>query len=262
MSSSRAWSLVLQVADSTNSEEDLVLACAELLKLGHIPESGIMKRCERILEKKTLTAQEMIYFHVAQAWSKYYEQEFTESWEILNDRVLQSPAMSSETPSKSVLLLLSQANLLRSLLTIMPEDLSGIPPSSGEFGPVQTGTKAVQQSYTAHKCYLTYIQHQEGWDFYGQEWLVLRILLTSALHLSRLFVYTGAPREARFFLKEALNTAQKHVSVLRYLISEINMLMGMLRYVSDKDAISISVLFLKYLQLGKARGKSYPVLRG
>lgn len=180
-------------------------------------DSGVLLRYQVLVDKKTLSSQEQVHFHLSLAWSKYYQHEFGECWEILQDRVFNSTVLSSSSPSKSGMLLLSQANLLLSLLVVVPVELSQID-SSGEVcetGAIQAGVKAAQNSYTAHKCYLSYAQQQSGWDFYGQEWHVLRLFLVSAVHLARLYLYTAAPREARFFLKEALNAAQKHVSVIR-----------------------------------------------
>lgn len=214
--SARAWTLLQQLAESTNSDDEYVLACSEQLKLGLTLDNDVMIRCKEAVEKKGLILQEQINFHLSLAWSRYHQQEFVECWEILQEKVLNSAALSNEAPSKSVLLLLSQASLLRSLLTIMPEELSHIPVSSGDCGPVQAGVKAAQTAYTAHKCYLSYAQQQQGWDYHGQEWNVLRQFLVSAVNLARIYLYTAAPREARFFLKEALNASQKHVSVLRY----------------------------------------------
>lgn len=161
-----------------------------------------------------MALQEQILFLLNKAWSHYFQHNFTESWRILIEQVLTSLAMKSESPSKSILLLISQANLLRSLLVVVPEELSHIPPPT-EIGCVQAGAKATQMAYTALKCYVSHAQEQRGWDFYGQEWNVLRHFLVSAISLARVYLYTAAPREARFFLKEALTAAQRHVSVLR-----------------------------------------------
>ena len=214
--SARAWQITLKLAEAVNSDEEIVLAASELLKLGWTLESAVLNRCQKLIETKALVIQEEILFHLSVAWSKYFQHKFTESWQILDEQVLRSPALCSETPSKSILLLISQANLLRSFLAVLPEDLSNIPPSS-DVGPVQAGVKAAQFGYTSLKCYVQYAQQQNGWDFYGQEWNALRHFLSAAVNVARVYLYTAAPREARFFLKEALSAAQKHVSVLRYL---------------------------------------------
>lgn len=208
------WSLTLKLADLANCDEELVLAASELLKLGSTIEIGILDRCHSLIENKTLIIQDQVHFLLSTAWSKYFQHKFTESLKILDEQVFQSSAMLVESPSKSVLLLISQANFLRCLLAVTPPNLSHIPPSD-EIGPIQAGVKAAQTAYTALKCYVSCAQQQPGLDFYGQEWNALRHFLVSAINVARIYLYTAAPREARFFLKEALNAAQKHVSVLR-----------------------------------------------
>lgn len=198
------------------SDEELLLAASELLKLGWTLETRVLDRCQELVEKKTLVTQDEIHFFLSLSWSKYFQHKFTESWQILDEKVLRSPALCSETPSKSVLLLISQGNLLRSLLSVLPEELSQISPSN-EVGPVQAGVKAAQFAYTSLKCYVQHSHQQNSWDFPGQEWNALRHFLFGAMNVARIYLYTASPREARFFLKEALNAAQKHVSVLRYL---------------------------------------------
>jgi hypothetical protein len=147
------------------------------------------------------------------AWFQYLQHNFAEAWQILDEQVLQSSSINTESPTKSILLLISQANLLRSLLAVLPEELSHIPPSD-DIGPVQAGVKAGQSAYATLRGYVGYAQ-QYGWDYYGQEWNILGNFLVAAINISRIYLYIAAPREARFFLKEALNAAQKHVSVLR-----------------------------------------------
>lgn len=212
--SARAWFLTLRLAESAKCDDELVLAASELLRLGLKIESKILVRCQELIENKAVVLQDQILFLLNKAWAQYYQHNFVESWRIIEEHVLILPAIKAESPSKSMLLLISQANLLRSLLVVVPEELSHIPPSS-EIGSVQAGVKATQTAYTALKCYVSYAQEQHGWDFYGQEWNVLRHFLLSAISLSRIYLYTAAPREARFFLKEAMNAAQRHVSVLR-----------------------------------------------
>lgn len=193
-----------------------MLAASELLKLGWTVDQAVLQRCQELIEKKVLVTQDQILFFISIAWSKYFQHKFTESWQTLDEHVLQSSTFVSESPSKSVLLLISQANLLRSLLMILPEELSHLQPCP-DVGPIQAGVKAAQTAYTALKCYVSYAQQQKGWDFYGQEWNVLRHFLVGAISVARIYLYTAAQREARFFLKEALSAAQRHASVLRYL---------------------------------------------
>ncbi|XP_057379312.1 uncharacterized protein LOC130701372 [Daphnia carinata] len=212
--SARAWFLTLRLAESAKCDDEIVLATSELLRLGLKIDSKILLRCQELIENKTVVLQDQILFLLNKAWAQYFQHNFVESWRILEEHVLKSPAIKTESPSKSILLLISQAYLLRSLLVVVPEELSHIPPSS-EIGSVQAGVKATQSAYMALKCYVSYAQEQHGWDFYGQEWNALRHFLLSAISLSRIYLYTAAPREARFFLKEALSAAQRHVSVLR-----------------------------------------------
>ena len=207
----------MQAAESANCDEEVLLACSELLKLGRTVDSAVLLRCQSLVEKTTtLAIQDQVLFHLSYAWSKYFQHDFNGCWATLQERVLNSSILTSSSPSKSSLLLLTQAHLLMSLLAVIPSELSQIDSSGDECetGAIQAGIKATQNSYTAYKCYLSYAQ-QYGWDFVGQEWHVLRQFVTSAIHLARLYLYTAAPREARFFLKEALNAAQKHVSVIR-----------------------------------------------
>lgn len=198
-------------------DEELILAASELLKLGWAIKPEILLYCHEVVEKETVIVHDQILFYIGLAWSNYFEEKFIDAWQILDDKVFKSPILTSETTSKSALLLTADASLLRALLIVMPGDLSKIPQAT-DTGPIQIATKAVQSSYSALKCYVLYAQQQNGWDFYGQEWNVLRHFLDTAIHLSRLYLYTAAPREARFYLKEALNTAQRHISVLRLLI--------------------------------------------
>lgn len=205
---------MLEWATQAKCDDEIVLAASELLKLGWTLKPEVLKHCHEVVEKEAVIVQDQVLFFISLAWSKYFDEKFTEAWEILSEKVMRSSVLISETPSKSALLLMADANLLRSLLAILPEDLSKIP-SSADTGPIQIATKAVQTGYSALKCYVLYAQQQQGWDFYGQEWNVLRNFLETAVILARLYLYTAAPREARFYLKEALNAAQKHVSVLR-----------------------------------------------
>ena len=192
-----------------------MLSASELLKLGWKVENSVLIRCKELIEKNGLVIQEQLLFHLSMAWSQYLQHNFVEAWQILDEQVLLSSTINSESPSKSILLLISQANLLRSLLAVLPEELSHIPPSE-DSGPVQAGVKAAQTAYTALKCYIAYAQQQQrGWDYYGQEWNVLGNFLVCAINIARVYLYIAAPREARFFLKEALNASQRHVSVLR-----------------------------------------------
>lgn len=71
-----------------------------------------------------------------------------------------------------------------------------------------------QSAYTGLKCYVAHAK-DASWEYHGQEWYVLDVFLTCAVHTARLHVHTSAPREARWYLKEALNAAQQHVLVLR-----------------------------------------------
>lgn len=202
----------MKIADAAKCDDELVIAASELLRLGLTVDSAIFDRCKDMVEKKQPALQEQIHFHLCLAWFFYYQQKFADCWRVLDEKVLLSPALNAESSSKSILVLIAHANVLRSLLAILPEELSEIPPS--DTGPIQAGLKAAQSSYAALKCYVGYAE-QNGWDFYGQEWHALRLFLFSAINLARLYVYIAAPREARFFLKEALNTAQRHVCVLR-----------------------------------------------
>ena len=130
-----------------------------------------------------------------------------------SSKVLASAILTSDPPSKSILVLQSEAYVLQSLLTVVPPELSGIRHSM-EQAPIQAAYKAAQVGFTAMKYYVANAAEHD-WEFYGQEWYVLRVFLNSALHLARLCTYSAAPREARFFIKQALNTSQKHVLVIR-----------------------------------------------
>ena len=112
-------------------------SASELLKLGWKVDSGVLTVCKNLIEKHELLIQDQILFHLSMAWSKYFQHNFAEAWQVLDEQVLQSSVVTTETPSKSVLLLISQANLLRSLLAVLPEELSHIPPSE-DTGPVQS----------------------------------------------------------------------------------------------------------------------------
>jgi hypothetical protein len=94
-----------------------------------------------LVEKKELVTQDQLFFHLSWAWFQYLQHNFAEAWQILDEQVLQSSSINTESPTKSILLLISQANLLRSLLAVLPEELSHIPPSD-DIGPVQAGVKA------------------------------------------------------------------------------------------------------------------------
>jgi len=127
--------------------------------------------------------------------------------------VLTSAILTSDPPSKSILVLQSEVYVLQSLLAVAPLELSGIRHSMAA-APIQSAYKAAQVGFTAMKYYVANAAEHD-WDFYGQEWYVLRVFLNSALHLARLCIYSAAPREARFFIKQALNASQKHVLVIR-----------------------------------------------
>lgn len=212
--SARAWSISLKLAKTaSNSEDEFIVAASELLKCGWSLERSALAQCKEVLDKKILVAQDEILHHLGQAWAKYNQQAFAESWHILQVQVVGSALLTCDPPSKSVLVLQSQAYVLQSLLAIIPCELSGIRHSC-DVGPIPAAFKAAHAGYSALKCYSASALHN-GWDFHGQEWYVLHVFLSSAIHLARLYSYSAAPREARFFLKQALNASQKHVLVLR-----------------------------------------------
>lgn len=198
---------------ASNSEDELIIAASELLKCGWLLEPAVLAQCREVLDKKILVTQDEILHHLGLAWAKYNQQAFAESWKILQVQVQGSALLTCDPPSKSVLVLQSQAYVLQSLLTVLPFELSGIRQSC-DVGPIPAAFKAAHAGYSALKCYSANAVHN-GWDFHGQEWYVLDVFLASAIHLARLYTYSAAPREARFFLKQALNASQKHVLVLR-----------------------------------------------
>lgn len=193
-------------------DDELVLAASELLRLGLTVDSLIFDRCKEIINKNSLTPQEQTHFHLGLAWFHYYQQQFDECWSILSEKVLRAPALNTDKLSKSLFVEEADAALLSSLLSILPEELGKLP--SLDTNPAQNGVKAFHSSYTALRCYCSNAE-QYGWDFYGQEWNVLRLFLVCAVNASKIYSYIASHREARFFLKEALNAAQRHVCALR-----------------------------------------------
>jgi hypothetical protein len=206
--SARAWLLVLKAAETSKSNDELVLAVSELLKLNWNVESEVIQRCKEAVDKKSTLPQDAQYFFVCLAWSKYYNKDFEECCQILETKI-----PTTGNVSKSVMLVQAEAYHLRSLLAMMPPELCPIVPS-GDNGPAQMAFKSALASIGSYKAYISVTQ-KKGWDFYGQEWHVLCLLVTSCINLSRIYMYTALPREARFFLKEALNATQKHVAILR-----------------------------------------------
>ena len=213
-SSARAWLLLLKAAETAKSEEEIILAVAELLKLSWPVESGVFQRCQDYVNRKEAPQLGALNFYISLAWSKYHSEEFKKCWEILDTKVMRS---SLFTPANlyngSVILLQGEANLIRSLLAVLPFELSPVV-SSGENGPVQIASKAALAIYVSFKAYCSNAQHN-GWDFYGREWHVLCLLVTACISLSRLYMYSASPSKARIYLNEALNASQKHVSMLR-----------------------------------------------
>ena len=158
-----------------------------------------------------------VSYHLSRAWSKFNQQSFTESWDILTStHVLESALLTNDVPSKSILLLLSQAYHLKSLLAMLSPQLSPIAVQMDQ-APMQAAYRAVETGYTAMRCYVTNAVDHD-WEFDGQEWHVVGVFLTGALHLARLCAYSAAPREARCFIKRALDAAQKHALVVRYVL--------------------------------------------
>ena len=213
LSSARAWLLLLMAAETAKGEDEIILAVSELLKLGWPVERGVFQRCQEDVNRKSVTPQDALYFYISLAWSKYHSEEFKKCWEILDTKVMRSSLFNPSNLSKSLMLLQAEANLIRSLLAVLPFELSPVV-SSGENAPVQLASKAALGMFGSFKAYCISAQ-QNGWAFYGQEWHVLWLLVTGSISLSRLYMYSASPREARFFLKEALNASQKHVSILR-----------------------------------------------
>ena len=204
--------MLQKLSVNANVDDEYLISVSELLKRRWIVENSVLQKCEEIIGKEVL-AQDQVLFHLSLAWAKYFQQSFQECWRILYCKVFESPLLNTDLPTKSVLILQAQAHLLHSLLLLLPPNLiqlqlhqSGTP----ALGPVSVALKATQGAFTGLKCYKT-----TGWEFYGQEWYVLDVFITCAVYTARLHMYTAAPREARWFVKEALKIAQQHALVLR-----------------------------------------------
>ena len=208
MFSARAWLLLLKAAETAKCTDELILAVSELLKLNWNVESEVIQRCKDAVDKKSTLPQDAQYFFVCLAWSKYYQEDFKECCQILETKV-----PISGNVSKSVMLVQAEAFYIRSLLAMVPPEMHPTV-SSNENGPAQMAFKSALACIGSYKAYVS-ISNKKGFDFYGQEWHVLSLLVISCVNLSRTYMYSALPREARFFLKEALNATQKHVVILR-----------------------------------------------